>query len=100
MGHGRETQLRPPHGCTCRPRVDAGCCPDPEPFTGNVRGLAMRHPEAVKHTKPTPPLVRLVSAKTPTPVSPVSASPPVCLVGAKPPTPCAPCEHPPSNPNP
>ena len=28
----------PPRGCTSRPCVDAGYCPDPGPLTGNVRG--------------------------------------------------------------
>ena len=28
----------PPPGCTSRPCVDAGYCPDPGPLTGNVRG--------------------------------------------------------------
>ena len=47
----------PPPGCTSRPRVDAGYCPDPGPLTGNVRGrrCATPRPQGIPyHTIPPP----------------------------------------------
>ena len=62
MGKGWETELPtpPPPGCTSRPCVDAGYCPDPGPLTGNVRGrrCAAPRPQGIPyHTIPPPPLV-------------------------------------------
>ena len=57
---GGRQSCHPPLGCTSRPRVYAGCCPDPEPFIGNVRGWrqAAPRPQGIpKQTKsplPTP----------------------------------------------
>ena len=48
----------PPLGCTSRPCVDAGYCPDPGPLTGNVRGrrCAAPRPQGIPyHTIPPPP---------------------------------------------
>ena len=58
---GRETELPPPPPpppWVHQPaRVDAGCCPDPEPLNGECEGLATRRPRDHRayQTRPPPP---------------------------------------------
>ena len=56
MGQGRETELPKPPGYTSRPCVDAGCCPDPEPLTVNVRGWqrAAQRPQGIPNQSKPP----------------------------------------------
>ena len=55
QGVGDRAANPPPPGCTSRPCVDAGYCPDPGPLTGNVRGrrCAAPRPQGIPyHTIP------------------------------------------------